>query len=195
MDPDFLVFSGHKMLGPTGVGVLYIKKSTQPEVPPYQFGGGMVYEATYNKATWLQPPHCYEAGTPPIAQVIGLGAAIDYLNTVDFNELKKYEAELTKATIEGLQQLPGVRILGPVEQLKKEGYMVSFTLEGFHPHDIGAYLNQYNIAVRAGHYCAQPLANTLGITGSVRISFYLYNSMGDIKFLIDKLFKLVTLKE
>ncbi len=125
-DCDFLVFSGHKMLGPTGIGVLFIKKAIQPEVPPYQFGGGMVFDASYQSCRFLEPPQSYEAGTPPIVQAIGLAAAVDYLKTVDYSWLKAHEAALCARTIEGLKLLPGIRILGPQEQLKQEGHLVSF---------------------------------------------------------------------
>jgi cysteine desulfurase/selenocysteine lyase len=188
LDCDFLVFSGHKMLAPTGVGVLYIKKEMQHEVPPYQFGGGMVLEAEYTHATWVQPPQKYEAGTPPIAQVIGLGAALDYLNEqVNFDELQKHEAQLCAQLIDGLQTIKGARILGPIEELKKSGHLVSFTIDGYHPHDIAAYLDRFGICVRAGHYCAQPLAKKLDIDSSVRISFYLYNSPDDVDAILQRL--------
>lgn len=192
LDCDFLTFSGHKMLAPTGVGVLFIKKELQKKVPPYQFGGGMVAEADYTHTTFLPAPHCYEAGTPPIAQVIGLGAAIDYLHqNVDFAQLKRHEAQLCAQLIEGLQTINGVRILGPLEELKKSGHLVSFTIDGFHPHDIAAYLDQFGICVRAGHYCVQPLAKKLGIDGSVRISFYLYNSQEDVAAILKHIQEMV----
>lgn len=185
MNPDFLVFSGHKMLGPTGVGVLYIKKAIQPEMPPYQFGGSMVFQANYVDAQWLPAPACYEAGTPPIAEVIGLGAALDYYrDNIDFKALRKHEAHLCTQAIEGLSLLPGVRILGPLEQLKAMGHMVSFIVDGFHPHDIGAYLDAHGIAVRTGHHCAQPLAQQLGIIGSIRISFHCYNTLEEVDYFL-----------
>ncbi|MGE0206940.1 MAG: aminotransferase class V-fold PLP-dependent enzyme [Candidatus Babeliales bacterium] len=112
-DCDFLAFSGHKMLGPTGIGILYIKKEIQHEVPPYQFGGGMIFQAGYQEATYLKPPYCYQAGTPPVAQAIGLQAAIDYLQTLDFQALKKHEAGLCVRLIDGLQGIPGIRVYGP----------------------------------------------------------------------------------
>lgn len=189
-DCDFLVFSGHKMLGPTGIGILYIKKEMQAEVPPYQFGGGMIFEAGYQETRFLKPPQCYEAGTPPVAQAIGLAAAVEYLNKVDFNWLKEHEASMCARLIEGLQALPDIHILGPIEQLKKEGHLVSFVHEKHHFHDVAAYLNQEQICVRTGHYCAQPLARKLGIDGSIRVSFYLYNSLDQVDVLVDTLEKL-----
>ena len=186
-DCDFLAFSGHKMLGPTGIGILYIKKDIQPEVPPYQFGGGMVFEAYYDSCRFLEPPHSYEAGTPPIVQAIGLAAAVDYLNKVDFDWLKGHEAALCARLIEGLQGIPGIKILGPLEQLKKEGHLVSFIHEKYHFHDVSAYLDAKNICVRTGHYCVQPFARKIGIDGSIRVSFYLYNSLDQVDQLIEAL--------
>jgi cysteine desulfurase / selenocysteine lyase len=191
MDCDFLVFSGHKILGPTGVGVLFIRKELQPEIPPYQVGGGIVFEATYEKTRFLEPPQCYEPGTPPIAQVIGLGRAIQYLNeNVDIHELQTHEAALCARAIEGLKEINAIRILGPIEELKKKGHLVSFVHEKYHFHDIGAYLDQNGICVRTGHYCAQPLARKLGIDGSIRISFYLYNTPEEVDRFLEVMRKL-----
>lgn len=192
LDCDFFVFSGHKMLGPTGIGVLYIKKNLHDLIEPYQLGGGMVREATLHTATWLPAPQKFEAGTPPIAQVIGLGAAVDYLtNYVDFEQLKRHEAALCAQTIDGLSKIPRVKILGPIEQLKKNGHIVSFTIEGIHGHDVVAYLSNKGICVRAGHHCAQPLALRIGIDASVRVSFYLYNTPQEVEVLIQAIADLV----
>jgi cysteine desulfurase/selenocysteine lyase len=183
---DFLVFSAHKMLGPTGVGILYIKKEIQHEVEPYQVGGGMIFEASYEQASWLKPPQCYEAGTQPVAELIALAQAIEYLqNEVDFAALKKYEAALCAQLIDGLQRMKTIRILGPVDQLKKEGHVVSFAHEKIHAHDIAAYLDTHSICVRSGHFCAQPLAKKLGIVSAVRASFYLYNTAHEIDRLLN----------
>lgn len=191
LDCDFLVFSGHKILGPTGIGVLFIKHDVQPYVRPYKFGGGMVLQADYFDATYLDPPHCFEAGMPPIAQAVGLGAALEYLtNQVDFNALQNYEAQLCAALIDGLQSMHYIRILGPIDQLEQQGHLVSFVHEKYHYHDVGAFLDKHSIAVRTGHYCAQPLARKLGIDGSIRVSFYLYNDEYDIKHLLEVLKKL-----
>ncbi len=194
LDVDFLLFSGHKLVGPTGIGVLYIRSSVQEDVPPYQFGGGMVFHADYYTANWRTAPECYEAGTPPIAEVIGLGAALAYIqNNNDYAEQQKHEAQLCTLVIDELQQFSQIRLLGPLDQLRTCGHMVSFTVEGWHPHDVGAYLDQHNIAVRTGHYCAQPLANKLGIPqGSIRLSFYAYNSLEDVEYCIKIIKKLVT---
>lgn len=187
-DCDFLAFAGHKVLAPTGIGVLYIKKDMQPEVPPYQFGGGMVFEVGQYESRWLEPPHCYEAGTPPVAQAIGLASAINYLTEhIDYAALRQHEAALCTRLIEGLQALPAIRILGPIEQLKKMGHLVSFTHKKHHFHDVAAFLDSRGICVRTGHYCAQPLARKLGIDGSIRASFYLYNSISEVDQLLEAL--------
>lgn len=188
LDVDFLVFSGHKILGPTGIGVLYIKRSMQPDVPPYQFGGGMVFHADYYHATWRNSPHNYEAGTPPIAQVIGLGAALEYITThIPFEALRIHEAALCKRALEGLQQLPDITLLGPIESLKKTGTMISFASKKHHSHDLGAYLDSHDIVVRTGHFCAQPLAQKLGIDGALRVSFYAYNSLDEVDYFLQVL--------
>ncbi len=180
LDCDFLVFSGHKMLGPTGIGVLYIKKELHEELIPYQLGGGMVYEADFLVADYVPMPRFLEAGTPPIAQAVGLHAAIDYLRAINKKELHEHEAQLCKRFIQGIQKIPEVTVLGPVEQLQKEGHLVSFVVKGIHPHDVAAYLSAHGIFVRAGHHCAQPLAKKLGVNSSVRASFYLYNTLDEV---------------
>lgn len=191
---DFLVFSGHKMLGPTGIGVLYIKKELHEQIPPYQFGGGMIFDADYYTARWQKAPHKFEAGTPPIAQAIGLAAAIDYLEKhVNFEELRAHEAQLCTQLIEGLRKFKKVRILGPQEQLQEKGHLVSFTVDGIHAHDVAAYLSNYGICVRAGNHCAQPLAHKLGILASVRASFYLYNTQKEVESFLE-MFTLLMVK-
>ena len=182
MDCDFLAFSGHKILGPTGIGVLYIKKELAKLMPPYQLGGGMVHEVDFQETSWRPAPHKFEAGTPAIAQAIGLAAAITYLQkNVDWAELRAHEAALCTRTIQGLWAIKGIRLLGPLDQLEKVGHMVSFTVDGMHPHDVAAWLDQFGICVRAGHHCAQPLAKKLGIEASVRVSFYCYNTMEEVE--------------
>ena len=185
LDCDFLAFSAHKMLGPTGIGVLYIKKELHDIIPPYTQGGGMVFEADWQKAEWLSSPQKFEAGTPPIAQAIGFGAAIDYLTAnVDFTKLQTYEAQLSARLIDGLSAIPQVKILGPVEELKK-GHLVSFMVDGVHAHDGAAYCDSKGISLRAGHHCAQPLAKKLGYHASLRASFYFYNTIQEVDRLID----------
>lgn len=191
---DFLVFSGHKMLGPTGIGVLYIADHMQEQTPPYQFGGGMVFEAGFGHSSFLKSPQKYEAGTPPIAQAVGLAAAVDYITKTAPNEqlLQAYEASLCRRLIEGLQSIPGVKILGPIEDLKKNGHMVAFTLADIHSHDAATFLGIQGICVRAGHHCAQPLATRLGISSSLRVSFYGYNTLEDVNFLLQGVQNLIS---
>ena len=181
---DFYAFSGHKMCGPTGVGVLYINRSVQKECKPYAFGGGMVHEVSLEKTTYLPAPMMFEAGTPPIAQVIGLGAAIDYLFRRSFEEIQAHAVSLTNRVIDGLAKLPKVTIVGSVDQLKVSGHMVSFLVEGMHAHDVAAYLDKEGICVRAGHHCAQPLAKALGYESSVRVSFYSYNTIEEVDYFL-----------
>ncbi len=185
LDCDFLAFSGHKMMGPTGIGILYINKRAHSEVPPYQYGGGMVFEVSFESATWLNPPQKYETGTPPIAQAIGLAEAIDYIQReVDLDELVKYEAGLTRQAIDGLSHLEKVKMAGPLDQLKESGHLITFNVEGIHAHDVSAFLDAQGIAVRAGHHCAQPLGKLLGIEASVRASFYCYNTMEEVEYFL-----------
>jgi len=189
---DFLVFSGHKILGPTGIGVLYIKKELHAELPPYEVGGGMVEDVNCEHATWRSAPHKFEAGTPPIAQAIGLGVAIDYLRTnVDFDEIMNYETQLCARLIDGLSAIVQVRILGPIAELKQKGHMVSFLVDGFHSHDVAAFLDSRGISVRAGHHCAQPFAKKLGYDASVRVSFYFYNTFEDVDRIVAAVQELV----
>ena len=173
---DVMVASGHKMLGPTGVGFLYIKKELHDACEPYRLGGSMVYSVAYDGATWAKAPQKFEAGTPPIAQVIGLGAAIDFYNQfIPIEQLKKHEAHLCKVLIEGLLHIKGVRILGNIKKLTTQGHLVTFVVEHVHAHDLAAYLSSRNVMVRAGHHCAQPLATLLGVQSSLRVSFFGYN--------------------
>jgi len=188
LDCDFLVFSGHKMLAPTGVGVLYVKKELHDQMSPYQFGGGMVFEVDFEDASWCPTHRRFEAGTQPIAQAIGLGAAIDYLEqNIDFEELRKYEAKLCSQAIEGLLSIAGVSILGPIDQLKERGHLISFVIDGVHSHDVSAYLSSYGICTRAGHNCAQPLAKKIGVDAAVRASFYFYNTEEEVETFLDKM--------
>jgi cysteine desulfurase/selenocysteine lyase len=188
LDVDFLVFSGHKMLGPTGIGVLYMKKDLHDSIEPYHVGGSMVHSVGLEKSIWKEAPYKFEAGTPPIAQVVGLGAAVDYLkNNVNFTELMEYEANLCAKLIDGLGEIEGVTILGNRNLLKKCGHLVSFEIDGVHPHDIAAYLDVRGVMVRAGHHCAQPLVELLGTSSTLRASFYLYNTEEEIGLLLENL--------
>lgn len=182
---DFLVFSGHKMVGPTGIGVLYIAKELQDEVQPLCLGGGTVREVTWESYTLADAPEKFEAGSPSLAQAIGLHAAIEYLTKyVPFDQLRRHEAELTAYVINELQKIPHVTLYGPLDVLKQQGHLVTFTIEGMHAHDVAAYLNTKHVAVRAGHFCAQPLARLLGYDAAVRASFYYYTQREDVESLI-----------
>jgi cysteine desulfurase/selenocysteine lyase len=186
MDVDFLVFSGHKVCGPTGVGILYINQTVQSQMEPYQRGGSMVHSVDWTDATWAKAPHKFEAGTPPIAQAIGLRAAFEYLEkNVDFGELQRHEALLCRTAIERLQALPLVKLYGPLDELAQRGHMINFTVEGVHAHDVAAYLDTFGIAVRAGNHCSQPLSTLLGVNASVRASFYFYTTIEDVHHLCD----------
>ncbi|HBY06002.1 MAG: hypothetical protein UV38_C0002G0246 [candidate division TM6 bacterium GW2011_GWE2_42_60] len=187
---EFFVFSGHKMLGPTGIGALYIKKALHSSLKPFLYGGSMVLSVDWRESEWREMPDLLEAGTPAIAQVVGLGAAIDYLEKIDFDWLQKHETFLTARFIDGIAKIPDIRILGPVERMREQGHLVSFVVKGMHAHDVAAYLDQFHVAVRAGHHCAQPIHNKLGVPGSVRASFYIYNTEQDVDILVNALKKL-----
>ena len=194
MNCDFLVFSGHKMFAPTGAGILFIKKELQITMEPYQFGGGMVYQVSSEKAVWQKGPQRFEAGSPSLEGVVGLGAAIDFINTyLDFAQLKEHEAALCSRLINGLIKMRQVHLLGPVDQLRIEGHIVSFVMEDIHPHDVATYLSNHGICVRAGHHCAQPLAHTLGIESSVRVSFACYNTSQEVDVVLETLKRITEL--
>ncbi len=185
LDADFIAFSGHKMLAPTGIGVLYCPLRMHSELSPYQLGGGMVYEANFGAFTPLPMPYLLQAGTPPIAQAIGLAAAIRYLQAwIDFDDLRIHQAQLCAQLIDGLSHHERITVVGPVEQLKQSGHLVSFYIDGIHAHDGAAYLNTHGIAVRAGHHCAQPLAKKLGLDSSIRASFYVYNTAAEVEVML-----------
>lgn len=189
---DFLVFSGHKMFGPTGIGVAYINKKIHHQLQPYRLGGGMVHTVHMYDAEWLSMPHMLEAGTPPVAQALGLVAAIDYLeHAIGYEALARHERALMHMLIDGLETITGITILGPVEELRESAHLLSFIVDGVHAHDVAAYLDCHGIAVRAGHHCAQPLAQKLGVTASVRVSLYAYNTNDDIAALLIALKQLV----
>ena len=178
---DFYAFSGHKMFGPTGIGALYGKATRLTALPPHHGGGEMIEHVTIERTTYNQLPYKFEAGTPNIAGAIGLGAAVDYLGSLPRNTLLEQERKLVEATLARLQQLPGVTLVGkPVERLS----VVSFLVDSAHPEDIGTLLDQQGIAVRTGHHCAMPLMDRLGVPGTIRASFSLYNSSADVDRLI-----------
>lgn len=177
---DVLVFSGHKMLGPTGIGVLWAKKELLWEWPPFLTGGEMIREVWLNRATWADPPAKFEAGTPPIAQAIGLAAAVDYLTKIGMQEIHAHTMELTALTLQGLLARPYVEVYGPREP-RARGALLSFNLRGLHPHDVATILDQEGICLRAGHHCAQPLHRRLGISASCRVSFHVYNTPAEVE--------------
>jgi len=187
---DFYAFSGHKMYGPTGVGVLYVKKSVQQEMVPFCFGGGSVGSVTPIETAFLPFPHGYEPGTLPIAQIIGLGAAITFIQSIGIKTLQEHANQLINQLLDGLSQFNQIKVLGSQELLRTTGTLVSFTIDGVHPHDVAAFLDTHNICVRAGHHCAQPLAQFMGYDASIRVSFGVYNNQKDVNMLIQTLEKL-----
>ena len=182
LDCDFYAFSAHKMYGPTGIGVLYGKSDWLDKMPPYQGGGEMIKDVSFEKTTYNDLPYKFEAGTPNIAAGIGLAATIDYLQSLDFEAIHKHENELLQATIEGLSDIEGIRFIGTASG---KSSLVAFVVEGIHHYDIGMLLDKMGIAVRTGHNCAQPLMQRLGITGTVRASYAMYNSQEEVKKLVD----------
>jgi cysteine desulfurase/selenocysteine lyase len=177
IDCDFLAFSGHKMLGPTGIGVLYGKVNILDSIPPYMGGGEMINEVQLETATYRELPGKFEAGTPNVAGAIGLGTAIDYLNRVGLDHIHEHELSLVKYTVEALKDLNDVDIYGPFPE---RGGLVAFNLKGIHPHDVSTILDEDAIAIRAGHHCTQPLMRWLDVAATARASFYLYNTTDDI---------------
>ncbi|MBU0598081.1 cysteine desulfurase [Patescibacteria group bacterium] len=183
LNADFFAFSSHKMAGPGGVGVLYAKQELLEKMPPFLTGGDMITEVTLKQATWNELPYKFEAGTPAIAEVIGLGAAIDYLYKVGLDKVFQHEEELTKIALKKVSAIPGVEIFGP-KQVKDRGGAVAFTVKDVHPHDVASILDNQGVAVRAGNHCTQPLHDKFGIQSTVRASFYLYNQPEDIDALV-----------
>ena len=177
IDCDFYVFTGHKLFGPSGVGVLYGKLALLDEMPPYQGGGDMIESVTFEKTTYAPVPHKFEAGTPDIAGVIGLGAAIDYVETIGLDAIAAHEHELLEYATKQLESIPGLRIVGTA---RDKAAVVSFVLDFAHPHDIGTILDQEGIAVRTGHHCAQPVMARYGIAATARASFSIYNTRADV---------------
>lgn len=178
---DFLVFSGHKALGPTGVGVLW--SNQLDDLPPFLFGGSMIENVTMESATWSPAPKRFEAGVPNMAQAVGLGAAVDYLNAIGMDKVFEHEMQLTKYFLEELQKVPTLKIVGPLD-IENRGSSISFTVGEIHPHDLGQYLDSQGIAVRTGHHCAWPLTRKLGVPATTRASLYLYNEESDCDHLV-----------
>ncbi|MFZ5948411.1 MAG: SufS family cysteine desulfurase [Stygiobacter sp.] len=186
LDADFYAFSGHKVFGPTGIGVLYGKTEFLEMMPPYQGGGDMIRTVTFEKTTFDDIPRKFEAGTPNIAGGIGLGAAIDYLNQFDRNELAEYENELLKYATERLSEVEGLKIIGTA---KEKASVISFVIEGIHPYDIGTIIDTDGIAIRTGHHCTQPIMQRFNIPATARASFAFYNTKEEIDKLINSLYK------
>lgn len=184
LDCDFLAFSSHKMLGPTGVGVLYAKLDLLNSMPPYQGGGEMISTVSFEDVTYNTPPHKFEAGTPNIAGVIGFGAAIDYLNTLTMEAVREHDKALTKYALNKLEAVPGLKLYGP-RTVEERGATFSFTLDDIHPHDLGTALDHAGVATRAGHHCCMPLMSVLNVVATNRASFYVYNDVDDVDRLIE----------
>ncbi len=188
LDADFFVFSGHKMFAPTGSGVVYGKREWLEKMPPYQTGGGMIRTVSFGKTTFAPIPEKFEAGTPAIAAGIGLGAAIDYISSIDFKAAAAYEHELLEYATERLADIPGVKIIGTASD---KASVLSFTIENVHPHDIGTILDQQGIAIRAGHHCAQPVMEYFGVPATARASFAFYNTREEVDKLADAVAKVI----
>ncbi len=188
LDCDFYVFSGHKIYGPTGIGVLYGKYALLDAMPPWQGGGDMISSVTFEKTTYKKPPHKFEAGTPDIAGVIGLGAALDYVGAIGLGAIASHEADLLAYGTKRLLEVPGLRLLGT--SAHKAG-VLSFTLGEIHPHDIGTLLDRQGVAIRAGHHCAQPVMDRFGVPATARASLALYNTRSEIDVLVKALGKVL----
>jgi len=187
-DCDFLMFSGHKMCGPTGVGVLYGKSELLETLPPSIFGGGIVDEVSLQEAKWRDAPWKFEAGTPNIAGVIGLGEAIVYLESIGMEKIHKHVSGLTQYAIEEIEKLNGVKIFTQKDTDKNIG-VIAFSVDGVHPHDMAEIAGREGVAIRAGHHCAQPLLEELGVKALARASFYLYNDKSDVDALVEAIKK------
>ncbi len=182
LDCDFYLFSGHKIFGPTGIGVLYGKENILNEIDPYQFGGEMILKVTFEETTYNDLPHKFEAGTPNIAGAVGIGASIDFINGLDRDLAHQHEMSLHDYALEKLEEIEGVRIIG---NASNKSAIISFVIDGLHPHDIGTIINQKGIAVRTGHHCTMPLMDFYSIPGTVRASFSIYNNHSEVDKLID----------
>jgi len=184
LDVDFIVFSGHKALGPTGIGVLWGRLELLDQMEPFLYGGSMIETVTMTESTWAPVPKRFEAGVPNMAQAVGLAAALDYLSNVGLAKIHQWELALTEYALSGLKEIEGVKVIGP-QGIANRGGVISFTIDGLHPHDIGQVMDQYGVAVRTGHHCAWPLIRKLGLTGTTRASFYLYNDHSDVDVLVE----------
>jgi cysteine desulfurase / selenocysteine lyase len=184
LDIDFLAFSGHKALGPTGIGVLWGRSELLSEMEPFLTGGSMIESVTMTDATWAPIPRRFEAGVPNMAQAVGLQAALKYLTDVGMDRVHNHELNLTSSALSQISEISGVKVVGPLD-MEDRGGVISFTVEGVHPHDVGQVLDSYGIAVRTGHHCAWPLMRKMNVVGTTRASFYLYNTQDDVVALVD----------
>jgi cysteine desulfurase/selenocysteine lyase len=182
LNADFYVFSSHKLYGPTGIGVLYGKKDILQSMPPYQGGGEMIHAVSFERTTYKDSPHRFEAGTPAIVEAVGLGTAIDYVRSIGLGDINAHEKRLLDYATERLGAIPGLRIFGPAGE---KAAIISFTMDFAHPHDVATILDRTGVAIRAGHHCAQPLMNRLGLSATARASFAAYNSFADVDALVD----------
>ncbi|GAB4277757.1 MAG: cysteine desulfurase [Candidatus Promineifilaceae bacterium] len=186
-DCDFLAFSGHKMCGPTGIGILYGKRHLLEAMPPFMGGGDMIRRVTLEGSTWAELPHKFEAGTPAIAEAIGLGTAVDYLQSLGMENILQYEHYITSYALEALSEIPGLTLYGP--SAAQKGGTAPFTIKGLHPHDISEILDKEGIAIRAGHHCAMPLHLKLGVSATARASFYIHTTTQEVDALVAALHK------
>jgi cysteine desulfurase/selenocysteine lyase len=184
LEIDFLVFSGHKALGPTGIGILWGRGELLDLMEPYLYGGSMIETVTMTESTWASAPRKFEAGVPNMAQAVGLAAGLNYLSNVGLANIHSWELQLTDRALQGLKSLDGVTVVGP-QGLENRGGVISFVIDGLHPHDVGQVMDQYGVAVRTGHHCAWPLIRKLGLTGTTRASFYLYNDFSDVDVFLE----------
>ncbi len=183
LGPDFYAWTGHKALGPTGIGVLHGRRELLEQMPPFLTGGDMIASVDFEGATWNELPWKFEAGTPMIAEAVGLAAAVEYLQSVGMERVREHEQALTVQLLEGLGQVPGVRVVGPPAAHERGG-LASFTVEGIHPHDVAELLGREGVCIRAGHHCAQPLMRCLGVAATARASVGVYNEPGDVQALL-----------
>jgi cysteine desulfurase/selenocysteine lyase len=186
IDADFYVWTGHKALGPTGIGVLHGRRELLEAMPPFIAGGHMISRVDLDSSTWNELPWKFEAGTSPIAEAVGLGAAIDYLSAIGMEAVRAHEKELTAYALARLAEVEGIRIFGPLDP-ERRGGVISFALDGVHPHDVAEVCDRHAVCVRAGHHCAQPLMRVLGVPATARASFHVYNSRQDVERLIEAL--------
>ena len=184
LDVDFLVFSGHKALGPTGIGVLWGRHVLLEQMEPFLYGGSMLESASMTEATWAPVPKRFEAGVPNMAQAVGMAAGLKYLQDIGLERIHAHEMALTELALTGLKEISGVTVIGP-QTLNDRGSVLSFTIDDLHPHDIGQVMDQFGVAVRTGHHCAWPLIRKLGLLGTTRASFYLYNDVNDVDVFLE----------